>query len=250
MDNYDVTIDGVSGKSIGLDFAFPFELNGPKPRVTKERIPGRNGDILICDGTYENREGYLPGCMYRNSNIKSGFNALNKWLFDKPGYRKLITSDDPTHYLMARVANGADVRARADKVAPFEIKFDCKPQRFLKSGDATSSTTSGGLVFNNPTGFDARPLIRIEYEVTGQTTYITINDDIRINISLLKMANFGTMMYFDTDIDTVYNDYNGGTCYDDVVSYNAPVVLKPGENRIQFFGDIKKITVTPRWWEL
>lgn len=43
----------------------------------------------------------------------------------------------------------------------FDVTFDCKPQRWLTSGETAVAVTSGGTI-TNPTLFDAEPLLAVE----------------------------------------------------------------------------------------
>ncbi len=258
MDKYNVILDGVSGADMGLLFPSPLELSAPEPRVITESVPGRNGDVHIFDGSYKNRTAYLRGCLYQGY-VKSAFDVFNEWLFAKPGYLRLETPDEEGKFLMARVSNGSSVLSRANKVAPIEIKFDCKPQRFLvsgeKSGTVLNSDTDASL-FYNPTKYPAKPLIKINYTVRSGSGHIFIDSEDghetvnTINVSTLKLANYGTSVYYDAEIDVMYNDYGGGTSYDGVIAYDRDIVLAPGNNYIVLDGDIDSIEITPRWWVL
>lgn len=255
MDNYDVILNGVSGADMGLLFPSPLELSAPEPRVTTESVPGRNGDVHIFDGSYKNRTAYLRGCLYEGF-VKGAFDVFNEWLFAKPGYLRLETADDPGHFMMARVANGSSVLTRANKVAPVDVKFDCKPQRFLVSGENSSNvykTDPNPTLLLNITKYASKPLLKINYTVTtgnGQILFENSNGSQTIYVSTLKLANYGQSIYYDSEIDTVYNNYGGGTSYDDVFRYSADIVLTPGENLIAVAGDIDSVEITPRWWVL
>lgn len=76
------------------------------------------------------------------------------------GYRKLETSNDPNCFWMARVESGAQIEPRLNRLAPFEISFDCKPQKFVKSGLSAINTTNGGKIYNEY-GFETQPLFTI-----------------------------------------------------------------------------------------
>lgn len=255
MDNYDVIFNGVSGADAGLLFPSPLELSAPEPRVATESVPGRNGDVHIFDGSYKNRTAYLRGCLYEGY-VKGAFDVFNEWLFAKQGYLRLETADDPGHFMMARVANGSSVLTRANKVAPVDVKFDCKPQRFLTNGETVSTVykaDANPTLLNNYTKYYSKPLIKINYTVSTGTGQILIDREdgmITVQVATLKLANFGTTVYYDAEIDTTYNDYGGGTSYDDVISYDKDIELAPGANNIAVAGDIDSIEITPRWWVL
>lgn len=258
MDKYDIILDGVSGAEMGLLFPSPLELSAPEPRVITKSVPGRSGDVHIFDGSYKNRTAYLRGCLYQGF-VNSAFDVFNEWLFAKPGYLRLETPAEEGKFLMARVANGSTVLSRANKIAPVEIKFDCKPQRFLKTGEISQTVSKsdlGAALFHNVTKYSSKPLMKINYTVKTGKGYIHIDNGDgyetvnTVSVSTLKLANYGTSVFYDSEIDVVYNDYNGGTSYDGVISYDRDVILSPGDNRIVLDGDIDSVEITPRWWVL
>jgi phage-related protein len=91
----------------------------------------------------------------------------------KKGYRRLETSDDPDHYWLARVENSPQIAMRLRTLAPFNIGFDCKPQRFLKSGENPVVFTESGSLFNQY-GQIALPLIVVHFR--GLNCVIEIGD--------------------------------------------------------------------------
>jgi hypothetical protein len=63
---------------------------------------------------------------------------------------------------MALFVDGLEIDpVKYNTASTFEIKFDCKPQRWLANG-ATPITVSDGQTLNNPTPYDAEPLLAVE----------------------------------------------------------------------------------------
>ena len=198
-------------------------------------IPGMNGDLTLDNGRYKNISvTYKCGI---SNNFASHISNLKAWLYSNIGYHRLEDTFDPDHFRLARVSENLEptsfARARAGQ---FDIKFDCKPQRFLKSGEETYIFTGTGKIIN-PTFYNALPLIRAYGTGTlgiGSTT-ITINS-----------ANIYT------DIDCAIQDaYKGATNCNGNLTLNSGdfPVLEPGENGISLSG-ITSIELTPRWWTL
>jgi phage-related protein len=122
-------------------------------------------------------------------------------------------------------------------LAPFEIGFDCKPQRFVKSGENAVVFTSNGSLFNQY-GQIALPFITLY----GQgAVSLTIGDCV-VEVNALD----GTL-YLDSDTQNAYNDSGNQN-----LNINAPVfpVLGDGEIPIVFSGGIERVEIIPRWWEL
>jgi phage-related protein len=126
---------------------------------------------------------------------------------------------------------------RLRTLAPFDIGFDCKPQRFVKDGENAVVFTASGTIFNQY-GQTALPLITVYGNGTGR---LTIGDCV-VEIKALD----GTL-YLDSDTQNAYNDSANQN-----MNINAPTfpVLNDGETPISFSGGIKSVEIVPRWWEL
>lgn len=229
-------IDGVDALSVGIRLQKPIEFSEPVPIFESETIPGRNGDLIIETGVYKNRTGYAS-CFALHADVEKTISAINKYLLSKRGYRKLEVSEDPDHYWMARVENGAKIENRMRILAPFEISFNCKPQRFVKSGLEIFSLTEGGVLYNNY-GFDALPLISVYGNGEG---VLTVGDR---NVEILSMTD---VLYLDSDLQNAYND--NGNQNSSINAAEFPV-LTGGENAISWSGGIERVEIIPRWWEL
>ena len=155
----------------------------------------------------------------------------------KKGYRRLETSDDPYHYWMARVENSPQIAMRLRTLSPFDVSFDCKPQRFVKSGENTVVFTENGSLFNQY-GQVALPFITLYGQGEGQ---LTIGD------CVVEVKTLDGTLYLDSDTQNAYNDEGNQN-----LNINAPVfpVLDDGEIPIAFSGGIERVEIIPRWWEL
>lgn len=251
MTNYTITFGGVSSVNVGITLLDSLKLSAPAPRAKKYTVPGRNGDVYIYDGSFENRTATVQGCMYHASRVKDSLADLNEWLFSSLGYRRLVTSDDPNHYLMARVTNGAEINAKAMKVAPFTIKFDCKPQRFRTSGDRVYTAYANGLTFGNSTAFPSKPFLEIAFDPSKSITGNVYFNDIPLSLDFQQVANY-TTLYFDTETQTAYVMTSGNVAvmYEGVVEGGENISLVPGTNEIDIDGGVTSVKITPRWWDL
>ena len=229
-------IDGVDARNFGIYLQKPIEFSEAKPIVEIQSIPGRNGDLVFETGSYENRTG-IASCFCLQKDVEKAISAAGRFLMAKHGYRRLETSDDPEHYWMARVENSPQIAMRLRTLAPFEIGFDCKPQRFVKYGETPVIFTSSGLLFNQY-GQIALPFITVYGQGAGR---ITIGD------CVVDVKALDGVLYLDSDTQNAYND-NGNQN----LNINAPVfpVLGDGEIPISFSGGIERVEIVPRWWEL
>ena len=207
-----------------------------KENIESKTIPGRNGALIFDTGSYKNRSG-SASCFCLQEDVEAAVSSAGRFLMGGKGYRRLETSDDPNHYWMVRVKNSPQIEMRLRVIAPFEIEFDCKPQRFLKSGENKASFTSSGSI-SNQYGQTALPLITLYGSGTGTLT---------IGGCVIEVKNMDRVLYLDSDTQNAYND-NGNQN----MNINAPVfpTLPSGETQIAFSGGIERVEILPRWWEL
>ena len=229
-------LDGIDAQSAGIYLQKPIVFSEAVPNIESKTIPGRNGDLIFETGGYKNRSG-SASCFCLQEDVEGAVSSAGRFLMRKKGYRRLETSNDPNHYWMARVENSPQMEMRIRVLAPFEIGFDCKPQRFLKSGEnKTSFTASGSL--SNQYGQVALPLITLYGQGAGTLT---------VGGCVVEVIGLDEVLYLDSDTQNAYNN-NGNQN----MSINAPTfpTLPDGETQISFSGGIERVEIVPRWWEL
>ena len=230
-------INGIDARSVGIYLERPISFEEPTPDVETEPVAGRNGDLLFYSGTYLNRSA-SANCFALKENVLSIIGSINKFLIANKGYQKLATSDDSEHYWMARVVNGASIAQRMRTLNPFSIEFDCKPQRFLLSGEESIEFTEDGAIINRY-GFPASPIIR----VNGSGSGVLNIGSFRVNI--LNLDEKGIVL----DSDTM-NAYNNDGNKNMSINADEFPLLVDGENSVSFTGGIDSVEIVPRWWEL
>ena len=229
-------IDGVDAASAGIHLQKPIVFSEAVPNIESKTIPGRNGALIFDTGSYKNRSG-SASCFCLQDDVEAAVSSAGRFLMGGNGYRRLETSDDPDHYWMARVENSPQIEMRMRVLAPFNIVFDCKPQRFVKSGENKISFTSSGSI-SNQYGQIALPLITLYGQGTGT---LTIGD------CVVEVKELDEVLFLDSDTQNAYNN-NGNQN----MNINAPTfpTLTDGDTQIAFSGGIERVEIVPRWWEL
>ena len=229
-------LDGVDAASAGIHLQKPIVFSEAVPNIESKTIPGRNGALIFDTGNYKNRSG-VASCFCLQEDVESAISSAGRFLMSKKGYRRLETSDDPDHYWMARVKNSPQVEMRLRVIAPFEIEFDCKPQRFVKSGENAVVFTANGSI-SNQYGQVALPLITLYGQGAGT---LTIGD------CVVEVNDMDEVLFLDSDTQNAYNDNRNQN-----MNINAPVfpTFPDGETQIAFSGGIERVEIVPRWWEL
>lgn len=159
---------GVNSADYGIYITGEAVYNAPERTVEFISVPGRNGSIALDKGRFENIEVTYPAGTFGDdqqdfSEILSDFrNAV----LSQVGYQRLTDSYHPDEYRLGVYSSGLEVAStnKANGTAgEFSLTFNCKPQRFLTSGE-TEVTVASGDTITNPTPFDSQPLLSVEGE--------------------------------------------------------------------------------------
>lgn len=241
-EKYEIWFDGKSNRDFGIKLQGDLKISEIVPNEETVTVLGRNGTLVYSDGTYQNRIATISGYVYKDDFVKENLGEITTWLFgNSRGYKKLMTSDDLDHYFLARVKNAAEVADRIRRLLPFNIEFDCKPQRFLVSGDEMIFSR-GGIVINNQTAFASHPLLHF---IVGEI----FSSSFKINDAYFSFDNMTGNFYFDTETFAVYADDGSKSSGRVLTHYNDDVGFASGWNRIEA-PDSFAIEIYPRWWEL
>ena len=197
-------------------------------------MPGRNGAIIIDHGRYENIEITYPAFIIKDLAEKVRIFA-NK-LLEPVEYVRLEDTYNPGEFRLAILSQGMDVNPVSWLSAgSFDLIFNCRPERFLKSGESVTTFTAGGTI-SNPTDMPSKPLIR----VTGAGT-------ITVNGTAIEIASH-SLSYIDIDCD-LQEAFCGSTNANQYISLSAFPTLRSGANIVVLSG-VTKVEITPRWWRL
>ena len=235
------TFDGIGSATYGV-YAFPTDSmqNAPARQYNAVTVPGRSGLLLMDSGRYENVTRTYGVVIPENAD--SNLPGLRAVLASRVGYCRLTDTFDTDHYFMAvyREDFQPTYDWRSGEMGKAEITFECKPQRFLISGETEITKTSSGSV-SNPTRFPSKPLL----VVTTTRSSASVLGVGSTNITLTRQG----VTYIDCEIGRAYN---GATSYDDKVALSTIDFpsLAPGSNGISLGTGISKVVITPRWWEL
>ena len=168
------TFGGVSTATYGVTVEGPGDYSGAKRAVEMISIPGRNGAFALDKGYYENEpveyDVLIQGAT--QATFETAVASFRNAILSKKGYQRLTDTYHPDQYRMAVYVGGFDEEPTFHgKGASFKVKFDCKPQRFLTSGETAVSVASGGTL-SNPTLFESSPLLAVKgYGAIGFNGY-------------------------------------------------------------------------------
>ena len=146
-----LVFDGVDSRDYGIYITGDAVFNSPERDVEMIEIPGRNGAYALDKGRFSNIKVSYPAGIAGDTeaDFREGISAFRNALASRKGYKRLEDDYNPDEYRMAVYKSGLEVTPKALKAGEFTITFDCKPQRFLKSGE--TAVTIGGAVTNPQT---------------------------------------------------------------------------------------------------
>lgn len=109
-------------------------FGAPSRDVTQIHVPGRNGDILVDNGGWNNVDVTYSSCCIL-SNFRENVAKLRGYLLANPGYHELTDPYNPDEVRYAEFRGPFTPEAftsRGNNAGMFDLTFNCKPQRFLR----------------------------------------------------------------------------------------------------------------------
>lgn len=160
-----IVFGGVNSADYGIYISGEGVFNAPKRDVEMISIPGRNGAFALDKGRFENIEVTYPAFNFEPDDYDTFAQNLADFrnaICSLRGYQRLTDTFHPDEYRMATYIGGLEIKpVKYNTASEFNIVFDCKPQRWLTSGE-TEITVSDGDTVTNPTLFESSPIIKVE----------------------------------------------------------------------------------------
>ena len=232
-----------SSKDVGIEVeTFP-TYNIAEKEYTAVHVPGRNGDVIIDNGTYRNTQRqYRVSIATYDTSYHQKMAAVAKWLHSSTGYSRLEDSYEPDFFFQAYYKESVSIENLFNEAGRATLTFECKPQRFLKSGDLPIIFTSGSTTqIRNSTTQISLPLIEV---TTDNSQGVVSINGVRVTI----LANSGTNIIIDSELQDAYNNQDVNKNPFIVLNDGELPTLRPGINSIAFSGGVQSISLKPRWW--
>lgn len=266
-----LTFDGVDSSDFGVFISGAGAFNAPARRGEMVTIPGRNGSIFMDEGAFENIEVSYPafiGTDYEHI-FRAALASLRSELTSRGNYKRLTDTYNPDEFRLAIYRSGLEVDPKViTRAGNFTMKFDCKPQRFLVSGEIPQIFTAPGTI-TNPTLFASSPIIKVtgngtvaigDYIFTVRDNTTTIIIDTEIMDSYVPASEL--YLLTDENEDVITNEIGieievaNGNIYP--LNMNSKIEfansripkIDPGEQQIRKSATITKLEIIPRWWRL
>lgn len=232
-----IVYGGETSSDYGIVVGEVPSFDKPTKRSNVFNVQGRNGSIIFQDGSFDDvTRSYKVWIAEENNDLADKVNAVSGWLYSKSGYQRLEDSFEPDVFRLAYYNGGNDISNELMLYGETTIQFTCRPERFLKSGEDVIAVTNGDKL-NNPTRFEAKPLIHIEgsgtvtVSISGKSMTASIVDYINIDCDRLDAYRLPS------------ENKNAN------ISGTFPTLIV-GTNTIGLTGSITKCTITPRFFTI
>ena len=231
-----LTIAGVSSEDFNIWISGGATFDSPKRDVNTVKVPGRDGVLLFDNGRYENLSLTYPAFITKD--FQKNIDDFTDFIGSLRGYKRLEDTYHPDEFRMALFESGITTKTTAlNRAGEFDIKFNCKPQRWLKEGERPIIFTANGSL-KNPTYQTAKPLLRVYGTGTVGIGDVTIT---------ISSAN----EYTDIDCETM-DAYKGAVnCNANIsTTNNIFPTLPAGITGVSLGGSVSRVDITPRWWRV
>lgn len=239
-DHY-LIFDGQNLADWGVHISGDKTFGAPERDVEDIEVPGRNGTLTYDKGRFKNYtleyDAGLVGDDEMDFVTKMG--RLRAFLCSCIGYKRLEDTYHRDEYRLAKFTGGFDPDVVMLQGGTFTLEFDCKPQRFLKTGELPITFTKSGRLWN-PTEYESKPLIRCY----GSGTFT-------VGLDTVTVEQPSTVDY--VDIDSEMQD-----CYNEALNCNDCVTLsksvfpafETGMINVELGDGITKLEIYPRWYTI
>lgn len=241
------TFDGINSLTDGVYITGEAVFNAPERVVEMVSVPGRDGAIAVDQGRFENIDVTYPAGTFAEdqAGYADKIALFRNKLLSRYTYVRLTDSYNPNEYRMALYRSGLEVESvSVVKAGRFDITFDCKPQRWLVSGESPVSYTASGSI-TNPTLFPARPLLG----VTG-AGILTVGTQ---TMTIIARSDPTNVLYIDCESQEAWEIVGGNRLSRNDYVQNAGVdfpSLAAGSNDVILGTGITRVDITPRWWRI
>lgn len=266
-----LTYDGVDSSSFGVFISGDGVFDAPARRGEMISIPGRNGSLFMDEGVFENITVEYPafiGTGYE-AIFRNKLGDLRSAMTSRGNYKRLTDTYHPDEFRLGVYREGLEVdQKQITRAGEFTLKFDCKPQRYLLSGEDPIEMGAGAWLVTNPTLFNAKPLIRVVGNgkvIIDPYIFIVSNNDgeLWIDSELMETYKYVYTLHDLTDesLEVITDEKSrkiqvakertpeNTDALVEFVNYVYPEI-KPGNVPVWASLGIEELTIIPRWWRL
>lgn len=148
-----VKYNGKSTADLGVIVSGEASFDAAAPDYTSYQIPGKNGDFMLSNNRFLNIDVTYPA--FIPADFEEKVQAIRSWMRSARSYARIEDNYDLLHFRMGMGKDVLTFEPSAENVGSnMSLVFDCKPQRFLYSGEEENQigvwgpvqTASGDMV--------------------------------------------------------------------------------------------------------
>lgn len=239
-----IVFNGVSSKDVGIEVEAPPSYEVPEREYEAIHVPGRNGDVIIDNGTFKNTERSYKVSIatYNKISYSQKMSGVAKWLHSTSGYTRLEDSYEPEFFTLAYFKDRLTLENLFNEAGRGTLKFICKPQRYYKYGEQIIDFSTTGKIQNRTTNI-ALPQIYVNTDNTAGSVTIT---GVKVEI----IAGSGTSFIMDSELQDAYTAAGDNKNSFVKLKNGMFPILYPGENTVTFDGGVTGISIKPNWWSI
>lgn len=237
------TYNGRNSLDMGLMVESKENVYGcPRPVVETVNIPGR-GTLILNSKTdpLDNEDfedfplKYTCHVIPEHQDIETIARNVHAWLFRDISYKRLDDTYNLGYYRIAYCGQQLSVAdVAAGLIGKLTIEFTCKAYKYSYEGQRTLTITKPGSIFNTE-GFTSKPYMKIYG-----------SGDVTIYINSRAHSFSAIQSYIEVDSE-IMNAYKGDTLLNTKMTSDLFPKFAPGENVINWAGNVTKIEIIPRW---
>lgn len=205
------------------------QFSAPSRSVDMIEVPGRSGDLLVDNGSYNNITGSYGVII--TGDVPKNTDRLKYLLYSQKGYQRLYDSDLKGFYRMAAFNSGFDIVETDAGVV--QLTFDCKPFKYDILGENAVVFTSDGSLYNKY--FEpSRPII---------TVYGRGQGNVYIGNQTITISDIDEHVTIDAEMQDAFKELQNKNA----TVNTADILLLPENNLISFSGGVTRVEIKPRW---
>lgn len=232
---HNLWIDGKNLCEMGIVVSGEGTYNAPEYDYAMQAVPGLNGDLIQDNGRYKNITVNYPAGITQNF-AKNAEDARAFLLGYGAKYRRIQDDYHPNMYRMGIYSGGIDFEMGfLNRAGETTLSFNCKPQRFLLSGENPITVENGQSIYNS--WMPTKPLLL----VTG-------NGTLSVGGTSITVSDTSGEFYIDCELQDAWQGLSNLNDNIEVENHEYPVI-PAGKSQVTFTG-ITQLKIIPRWWTL
>lgn len=242
--NYDIphfTFKDHRSLDFGLLISDKNSFDGAGRDVSFVSVPGRDGDIIIDNGRYNNITiSYSLVLLNKTQySFKSLARQIKHWLASDSQYFRLWDTYDPEYFRLASYTDETNIEHQYEKLGTLSVKFNCKPFKYSYIGQVPVVFKQAGELYNAE-NYPSAPYVKV---VGNGDITLTINE------STFTLRDVNEFLELDFELPNAFKESERKNHLVSGADMST-LRLKPGYNQISWSGAVDSVEIIPRWCAL